>query len=94
MERLSKNLQDVLDFLGPEFTTKTINNELCAYRKLNNKYDIHISGCNTKCSPFNVYVWDISSGESENSTLVNKAEYLKTIKDLGLALDEFTAKYN
>ena len=48
----SKNQQELLKFLGPEYSMKEIDLELCIYRKINSRYDIEISGTHRKKSSY------------------------------------------
>ena len=50
----SKNQQELLKFLGPEYSMKEIDEELCVYRKINARYDIEISGTHRKNHPVSV----------------------------------------
>ena len=61
----TKQFRHTLSQLGPEYTSKIIDGELCGYLKMNEKYDIEISGMNNnriKRPNFNIYVWDCSPG--------------------------------
>lgn len=68
----SKNQQELLKFLGSEYSMKEIDLELCIYRKINSRYDIEISGTHRKNHPISVYVWDISNGDGISATMVEK----------------------
>ena len=45
---ITKNQKELLDFLGPQYSIKTIDGEPCIYRKINSHYDIEISGTRAK----------------------------------------------
>jgi hypothetical protein len=67
----SKNQQELLKFLGSEYSMKEIDLELCIYRKINSRYDIEISGTHRKNHPISVYVWDISNWTDLKTLLDN-----------------------
>ncbi|WP_196037126.1 hypothetical protein [Anaerotruncus colihominis] len=89
----SKNQQDLLKFLGPEYSIKEIDLELCIYRKINSRYDIEISGTHRKFHPINVYVWDISNGEGNTAIIVEKHFDISNRTALKTLLDILTKKY-
>lgn len=90
----SKNQQELLDYLGPEYSTKVIENELCLYRKLNAHYDIEISGTSRKRCPINIYVWDISAGEGPYAHTVESYFDITDWSTLKTILDNITTKYS
>lgn len=92
--KLSKNLKEVLNYLGSEYSAKTIDGEVCAYRKLNDRYDVEISGCNYKRKPFYVYVWDISRGEGIAARLVKQYGPVRDLGQLKDTLDYLADVYN
>lgn len=90
----SKNLREVLAYLGPDYTVKVIDLEDCAYRKINDKYDIEISGCNRKSRPFHVYVWDTTKGTGPGAQIVDKSGPIKELAALKEKLDEYVERYS
>lgn len=56
MIRMTKNQKELLEFLGPGYELKTIDDELCIYRKLKPGYNIEISGTAKRNAKINVYV--------------------------------------
>ncbi len=92
--RVSNNLKEVLNYLGEDYSPKEIDREICAYRKLNNYYDIEISGCNRKTDPFNVYIWDITNGTGNSAKIVRRSGDIKTKLDLKDWLDNNLHDFN
>lgn len=81
-----------LRFIGPEYSSKVIDKELCEYRKLNDYYDIEISGMNNnriKNQNFNVYVWSIKPSYE----IVEKFFEIKSIEELKRILSQIQEKY-
>lgn len=91
--KISKNLKEVLNCLGTEYSAKTIDGEVCAYRKINERYDIEISGCNYKRKPFYVYVWDIGRGEGIAARLVEQSGPIRGLEQLKNKVDYLTKAY-
>lgn len=89
----SKNQQDLLKFLGSEYTTKDIDGEICIYRKINDHYDIELSGTARKNHPISVFVWDISKGEGNSAIIVEKHFDISGRDHLKLLLEDLTKKY-
>lgn len=89
----SKNQRELLDYLGPEYSMKEIDGELCLYRKINSHYDIEISGTSRSNHPVSVFVWDISSGEGVSAVIVEKHFDISDRSALKALLDELTRKY-
>lgn len=89
----SKNQQELLKFLGSEYSMKEIDLGLCIYRKINSRYDIEISGTHRKNHPISVYVWDISNGDGISATMVEKHFDIPNWTDLKTLLDNLTMKY-
>ncbi|WP_187377779.1 hypothetical protein [Paenibacillus senegalimassiliensis] len=90
----SKNLRAVLEYLGEPYTVKVIDLEDCAYRRLNDKYDIEISGCNRKTKPFHVYVWNIQNGDGIGAQIIERSGAIKGLPALKTVLDEYVQKYS
>lgn len=81
-----------LSSIGPEYSSKVIDGELCGYRKLNDYYDIEISGMNNnriKNQNFNVYVWSIKPSYE----IVEKFFEIKSIEELKKILSQIQGKY-
>ena len=51
-------------------------------KKLNDSYDIEISGTQRASGHMSVYVWDISNGENHIAKIVDRATGIKTISEL------------
>lgn len=92
---MSKESQiELMKFLGPEYELKTIDGELCIYRKINSKYDIELSGTTRKNRPVNVYVWDISNGTCVGARTVESIYDIKDRETLKSTLGALVEKYS
>ncbi len=89
----SKNQQDLLKFLGPEYSIKVIDGSPCIYRKFNDHYDLEITGAGRKNRPVCVFVWNISSGEGVSAVIAEKHFDISDWASLKALLDELTRKY-
>lgn len=88
----TKQFRHTLSQLGPEYTSKIIDGELCGYLKINEKYDIEISGMNNnrvKRPNFNIYVWDCSPGYR----IVEQDHNIKSVDLLRETLLQIRDKY-
>ena len=88
----TKQFRHTLSQLGPEYTSKIIDGELCGYLKINETYDIEISGMNNnrvKRPNFNIYVWDCSPGYR----IVEQHHNIKSIDHLREILLRIREKY-
>ena len=92
--KLTKNQSELLKVLGADYSAKRIDLELCLYRKLNNNYDLEISGTSRKGRAMTVYVWDIRAGENWNARIIETVRGLKDAGQLKQALDELVCKYS
>lgn len=89
----SKNLKEVLDFLGDPYRAQNIDGVPAVYRKLNNHYDIEIDGCQYKTTPYRVYVWDIRDGMDIRARLVEQSGPIDDLQELKRVLDGYVQKY-
>lgn len=82
---MGKKLNDTLNFLGSEYSVKTIDREPCIYRKISSNYDIEILGLHNLGPNFSmvIYVWKLSPAKQIVETVSNitSKEMLKTILD-------------
>ena len=90
---IAKNQKELLDFLGPQYSIKTIDGEPCIYRKINSHYDIEISGTRAKSSPLAVFIWDISHGTNFSAQIVEKVFDIPDKDTLLQVLNSFLEKY-
>ena len=90
----TKNQQELLKFLGPEYSMKTIDLEPCIYRKLNNRYDIEISGTARKKQEIVVYLWDISKVEKQREFIVEQHSKIFNKETLKSVLDKIITTYS
>lgn len=91
---ISKNLKEVLKYLGEPYTVKRIDLEDCIYRRINDRFDIEVSGCNKKRSPFYVYVWDISNGTGLGAKIVEQSGPIRDLPKLKSTLESYVTKYS
>lgn len=66
----SKKIKDIRNQLGSDYSIRVIDLENCIYRKLNDKFDIEISGLDNRRKSFNcnVYLWSLKPGKSIEAT--------------------------
>jgi len=65
-----KKIKDICNQLGSDYSIQVIDLENCIYRKLNDKFDIEISGLDNRRKSFNcnVYLWSLKPGKSIEAT--------------------------
>lgn len=85
----TKNQKELLQLLGSEYSIKTIDGEECIYRKINDTYDIEISGTRSKTRPMHVYVWQ-TKGKFE---IVDRYFDIKDYQSLKSVLSNVIHKY-
>lgn len=88
----TKTFLSTLEFLGKDYTSKVIDGELCGYIKLNDCYDIEISGMNNnkvKNPKFYIYVWD-----TNNKTVIADKVTVDNLKDLKSTLNSLRLQYS
>ncbi len=85
----SKNQKELLQLLGSKYSIKTIDGEECIYRKINDTYDIEISGTRLKTRPMHVFVWQIK-GKFE---IVDRYFDIKDYQSLKSVLSNVIHKY-
>lgn len=89
----TKNQKELLNLLGPEYSIKVIDLEPCIYRKINENYDIEISGTLKKSQSIYVYVWDISRGIGNAACIVETVDNIKSHLHLKNIVEDLTKKY-
>lgn len=86
----TKNFKIIMNQLGKNYSSKIIDMELCGYRKLNDDFDIEISGINNNKKvnlDISVYVWKlnpepvISASYPNIKSINNLLETLKVIEE-------------
>ena len=82
------NQKRLLSLLGPEYSLKVIDLELCVYRRINATYDIEISGTSYKGRKIGVYVW------RDCVEIVDRVCDIKTDYELITTLNSFVKKYS
>lgn len=88
----TKTFNKTLSELGENYSSAIIDNELCAYRKINDAYDIEISGLNNnriKNPNFTVYVWKLLPGKH----IVEQYNNIHDISELKTTLQSIVQKY-
>jgi hypothetical protein len=92
---VTKKLKAVVAELGPEYSIKTIDAEWVGYRKINDRFDIEISGLNNRRKSFKcaVYVWDISNGVGVGARSVEHIPKITSLESLKQTLDSLVVKY-
>ncbi len=92
LKSATKKLKDICSQLGPNYSITVIDLEQVIYRKINDMYDIEISGLNNNRKTFNsnVYVWRLVPSKRIEETIQN----LKSIEQLKDALNTICQKYS
>lgn len=90
---MTKNQRELLEILGPDYELKTIDDELCIYRKLNPGYDIEISGTAKRNAKINVYVWRLHPASGHPIEIVEKHFDIRKLPALKAVLADITEKY-
>ena len=103
--KLNKALREALLYLGPDYTTKVIDWELCLYRNLGNSFDIEVSGLRSEaqrgriCNFICVWNWpgigsvEYVRGDGQGGYGDHRNAELKNLADLKRELDSLVAKY-
>lgn len=90
---MAKNLlQSRCEELGPEYSVVTIDLERCIYRRINDFFDIEISGVdNSKFQGLNigVYVWRISPNREIAQKILGIPSMDELRRHLQLIVDEY-----
>lgn len=90
--KVTENQKKLLSFLGPEYSVKIIDQVECLYRKINDNYDIEISGALRKGQKVCVFVWDISKGHP--TEIVERHFDIKEWTDLKALLNQIVERYS
>lgn len=88
----TKTFQETLKYLGKDFSSKVIDGELCGYFKINDCYDIEISGMNNnrvKNLNFTIYVWNIKNG-----MYIKEQKTVHSLSELKRSLDSLIEHYS
>lgn len=89
---ITKNQKDLLDFLGSYYSVKIIDGVECLYRKINDYYDIEISGALRKNSKIDVFVWRLNKGSAIE--IVERHFDIKDWTALKHLLNQIVEKYS
>lgn len=88
--KITKEMQRVLDYLGKDYRPQMIDLEMCVYKKINDEYDIEITGCNDgRKRKMRIHVWQTKP----NMYIVEQTDYIRTYQNLKNVLDKLTIKY-
>lgn len=89
--KFPKRQQELLDFLGPEYSIKRIDIGDVIYRKINDSYDVEIdvSGRRAAC----VFVWDISGRTGITARVAERHLAVAGRDDVKALLDGIVKKY-
>ena len=90
----TKNQQELLDYLGPQYFLRNIDGEPCICRNINTRYDLEISGTAKKKHSLDVYVWDISRGTGTAATIVEQITDISDKEMLKQTLIKLIEKYS
>ena len=100
--KINRALREAMSYLGPDYTTKVIDCELCLYRDLGNGRDIEVSGLRSEaqrgriCNFICVWAWpgtDDERGSLEYVRGDDDSGRLKNLADLKRELDALVTKY-
>lgn len=88
---MGKKLDETLNFLNSRYYIETIDGEPCICRKISDKYDIEISGLNSKSRNFKVdiYVWALKPSRHTVEYFFN----IMSLEDLEKTLNNILVKY-
>lgn len=88
---MTDNQKKLLDFLGSDYSLLPIDGEPCIYRRLNDKFDIEVSGTKRANQPLTIFLWDISQ---RNPRIIETRNHVENDKQLlKTILDELSSKY-
>lgn len=87
----TKKLREICFDLGPDYSIKVIDCEQVIYRKINDNYDIEVSGLNNnrKTMKASIYLWQLKPGKQILETLSN----ITTLESLKSALTNLVGRY-
>jgi len=89
---MRKKLKEALDYLGEEYSIKTIDMAECMYRDLRNGFDIEVSGiCSRRKDAICVYVWNMGRG---GIRIVDQVEDISNLIELKVILDALCEKWS
>jgi hypothetical protein len=91
--RISNNQAGILKALGAEYSIVPVDLEPCVYRKINDGYDIEVSGTRLKGKPMTVYVWDTTGGKHNGARIIETVKGVMSVSALKAVLDGIVNKY-
>lgn len=80
----SKKIVEITELLGPMYSIKFIEGENCIYRKLNDSYDIEVSGLDNRKKSFSctIFLWSIRKGKYVENTYEDIKSYEQFLETL------------
>lgn len=90
--QITENQKNLLAYLGPEYSVKIIDGVESIYRKINENYDIEVSGTLRKGHNMSIFVWDISGGIP--TEIVERHFDIKDWAQLKSLLNQIVEKYS
>lgn len=86
--------KDLINYLGKEYSLKTIDYVTCGYRRINNNFDIEIQSDWSKgYTHLRVYVWDITKGLNDDSQALERLEF-RNVQEMKDTLPIIVEKYS
>jgi len=91
IKKPTKKLNEICASLGHQYSIDVIDGEQVIYRKINDFYDIEVSGLNNNRKTFKatIFVWRLKPGKQT----VEIIDGLKSFQSLKSALDRLVEKY-
>ncbi len=89
----SRNIKEILKYLGSTYTIRMIDGEDCIYRKINDAFDIEVSRANRKNNLMWVYVWDISEKIWSCPHIIETIRDINGEENLKAVLEALVKKY-
>jgi hypothetical protein len=86
--------KELLAMLGKGYSLKTIDFERCIYRRINNSFDIEISGTSKKSNKIRIYVWNIENGTGNGALIMETIDNISSDAELKDTLENIVDKYS
>lgn len=87
----TKKLKEICLSLGSDYCIKIFDGEQVIYRKINNSYDLEVSGLNNnqKTIDATIYLWQLKPSQQVIETIKN----ITTFESLKSSLESLVEKY-
>lgn len=91
IKKPTKKLKELCASLGSNYSITIIDREQVIYRKINDCYDIEVSGLNNNRRSMNatIYIWQLKPGQQTIETVRN----ITTLESLKSSLTSLVGKY-